>query len=81
MLLTVLENTRTTTDFYIKTLHMYEARIMKELFGGLSAVNLCRAGQCQLQCREGHLRTKRRAVVDSMCRQSAHLPFYRNFVR
>ncbi|MCW3744348.1 hypothetical protein [Enterococcus gallinarum] len=32
MLLTVLENTRTTTDFYIKTLHMYEARIMKELF-------------------------------------------------
>ena len=29
--LTVLENTRTWLQFYIKTLHMYEARIMKEL--------------------------------------------------
>lgn len=32
MLLTILENTRATTDFYTKTLHMYEARIIKELF-------------------------------------------------
>jgi hypothetical protein len=32
MLLTVLESTRASTDFYVKTYQMYEARIMKELF-------------------------------------------------
>jgi hypothetical protein len=32
MLLMVLENTRVVTDFYSKTVYMYEARIMKELF-------------------------------------------------
>ena len=44
MLLTVLENTRTTTDFYIKTLHMYEARIMKELLADYQRLTYAEQG-------------------------------------
>ena len=80
MLLTVLENTRTTTDFYIKTLHMYEARIMKELLADYQRLTYAEQGSVNYNV-GGSFTNKRRAVVDSMCRQSAHLPFYRNFVR
>lgn len=32
LLLIVIENTRISTDFSMKTIHFYQARIMKELF-------------------------------------------------
>ena len=80
MLLTVLENTRTTTDFYIKTLHMYEARIMKELFLA-DYQRLTYAEQGSVNYNVGRVIYEQKEELDSMCRQSAHLPFYRNFVR
>lgn len=32
LFLTVIENTKLTTDFSVKTLHFYQAKIMSELF-------------------------------------------------